>query len=90
LAEGIFGFQDSQQGKAGQRSVQNEFGHFEQRLGVTVSVLVESIHDRIVDGLLAEAANSSVRQPEQWVPPISDLKERLGTVDPHVAALKMD
>ena len=70
--------------------MERQFGNFKERGGVNFGFVVKSEHHGVIHGLLAETANARIGKPEERMPPICDLEERLGAVDPGIAPAEVD
>jgi hypothetical protein len=70
--------------------MQDELRYFQQGRGVGAPIVPKVLHDSVIDGLFPHVANTGIRQPNQRVPPIHDLKQRLKAVQPNVSAPEMN
>ena len=90
LTQGAAGFEDAHQAQAGQWPVEGQLRHFEQRRGVSLGLVAERQHDGIVHRFLTHAAGAGIGEPEQGMPPIDNLDQRLCAIYPNITAPEMD
>ncbi len=67
-----------------------ESGHLEEGRRVSLGAAPEGQHDGVVHGILAGAADAGIGRPEQRMPPIECLEQRLNEPKPEVSAPEME
>ena len=70
--------------------MERELRHFQQRRRVSFPVVGQGQHYGVVHGFFADATDAGVGQPEQGIPPLHNLEQRLRAIHPNVAAPQMN
>ena len=86
LRQGAFGFHDPDEAQRKHRALERESGDFEQRGRIGLGLLAHVDHHHLVHGLFAHAADACVGEPEQRMPPVENLQQRLRVVRQDITA----
>ena len=88
--QGTLRLKDANETECSHRSAERTLGHFQQGGRIRFSVIAECHHDAFVYCLLTHVTDPGICEPNEWMPPIADLKQRLEAVEPDVMPLHVE
>ena len=77
LRQGAFRFHNAYQTQRERWTVEGELRDFQQRGKICFGVAAHRHDDRFVHRLFAHATNLRIGEPEQGMPPVNNLQQRL-------------